>query len=627
MHNIITLFKNDMKRLVHNLMSIIILIGLVVTPSLFAWYNIIACWNVFDNTGNLTVAVASNDEGYKSELFPLEVNIGEQVISALRANDDIDWTFTNADDAIDGARDGRYYAAIVIPASFSKDMLTFYTSGAEPAAITYYANEKKNAIAPKMTDRSADSVSYQINQVFAQTISDIGLGLAQSLADAYEQGDFNNQVSVLSQNIRDTGNALGEGAAAISLYANLLDSLDSLVRQTSSTVSSLRDDIDSFKISDDAVSSHRAKLDDAIAKLDDALNNIGTIESPTLPALPEFDKAKAALEKAKQAYTNELRPALKTLSSSLSGAASSAEPALGNLKNTCTSVIGAIDSFSGDFSSAATQTSDISGKLKNASLKMIEVADKIDAALASNNADELKKIIGGDIESFSSALSAPIGIDREVLFPSESFGSAMAPLYTALALFIGSLLIMVVVRVKVGKRAQAELLNPKPSQMFLGRYLTVIAISLMQSTLMALGNIFFLQVQACHPWLLMLCFWFAGIVFTSIIYALVAAFANLGKAIAVLMLIIQVTGCGGSFPLQIMPDFVQWLSPWLPATHVVNAMRDAMMGAYGMDFWIQMGELALFLLPAALIGLVLQQPLSTFMHWYLEKVESSKLMA
>ena len=143
---------------------------------------------------------------------------------------------------------------------------------------------------------------------------------------------------------------------------------------------------------------------------------------------------------------------------------------------------------------------------------------------------------------------------------------------------------------------------------------------------MGLGNIFFLQVQAVHPWLLMICFWVSGLVLVFLIYSLVAAFANLGKAITVLLLIVQVTGCGGSFPLQLLPWFVQEISPYLPLTHVVNAMRAAMMGTYGNDFWIQIGQLCLFLIPAALIGLVLRKPLAKFMEWYVEKVESTKLI-
>ena len=104
MSNVRHLFRGDMRRLFSNAMNIIITVGLVVMPSIFAWYNIIACWNVFDNTGNLTVAVANVDDGYESDLVPLRVNIGEQVVSALRANDEIDWTFTTEEDAVDGAK-------------------------------------------------------------------------------------------------------------------------------------------------------------------------------------------------------------------------------------------------------------------------------------------------------------------------------------------------------------------------------------------------------------------------------------------------------------------------------------------------------------------------------------------
>ncbi len=106
MKNIWTLFVGDLKRLTSNVVTVIIVLGLVFLPSLFSWYNLIACWNVFDNTGNLKVAVANEDAGYSSDLMPIEVNIGEKVVSELRANAQLKWTFTSAEDAIDGAKSG-----------------------------------------------------------------------------------------------------------------------------------------------------------------------------------------------------------------------------------------------------------------------------------------------------------------------------------------------------------------------------------------------------------------------------------------------------------------------------------------------------------------------------------------
>ena len=168
MKNIWILFREDVKRLGTNVVTGIIVLGLVLLPSLFSWYNVIACWDVFGNTGNLSVAVANTDEGYKSDLVPLEINVGEQVVSELRANDQLNWQFVSEEEAVNGVRSGAYYAAVVIPQSFSKDMLTFYSDDVEHAKIVYYTNEKKSAIAPKVTDQGADQVSYQVNEVFTE---------------------------------------------------------------------------------------------------------------------------------------------------------------------------------------------------------------------------------------------------------------------------------------------------------------------------------------------------------------------------------------------------------------------------------------------------------------------------
>ena len=124
----------------------------------------------------------------------------------------------------------------------------------------------------------------------------------------------------------------------------------------------------------------------------------------------------------------------------------------------------------------------------------------------------------------------------------------------------------------------------------------------------------------------LVCFWVAGLVFAFIIYTLVVSFANLGKALSVFLLIIQVSGGGGSYPLQLLPDFVQNLSPYLPITHAVNAMRAAMFGVYQGDFWIEIGVLLLFCIPFVLLGLVLRNPLIKIVSKFVEKVESTKVM-
>ena len=227
MRNIWRIFKTDMKHLFNNSISVIIVIGLVFLPSIFTWYNVIACWDAFGNTGNLTVAVANTDEGYESDLVPLEINVGDKVVSALRANDQLNWTFTTEEDAIDGAQSGRYYAAVVIPQSFSRDMMTFYSDEVEHANIIYYTNEKKNAIAPKVTDQGADQVSNQVNQVFLETLSDVALSIVSSLSKYSQDADLSGAVGTLADHVDGMAGQMTGAASVLGMYSQLIDSSSS----------------------------------------------------------------------------------------------------------------------------------------------------------------------------------------------------------------------------------------------------------------------------------------------------------------------------------------------------------------------------------------------------------------
>ena len=727
MSNVWHLFRGDMRRLFSNAMNIIITVGLVVMPSIFAWYNIIACWNVFDNTGNLTVAVANVDDGYESDLVPLRVNIGERVVSALRANDEIDWTFTTEEDAVDGAKSGRYYAAVVIPHDFSRVMLTFYSEDVHHAKIVYYANEKKSAIAPKITDRGADTVSYQVNEVFAETLSEVALSIAESLSRYADEADASGRIADLSAHVRTMGDQVDRMASVLTLYSSLAGSAQSLVGESAQLVQAAQREADGLGSTASQGAASAASLVDALRQAADGLSQaladggqgfaavsasvdalfdaaatgsqdsvaalrgqadaldgqvaacrdiVAQLEALREQVPPEYaqalesaiarmnatigllenmrdtrgsaadkleagsadvqaeraeikrlaDEAQQSAATMRDEFDANLKPGLQKLADEASSLVASVGSGLEGLRAAGSGLSDSAGSAAAVLGGAAEKIDATVGELHSASATLRDLADGIDQALVAGDADLLREVLGSDTQVLSKALAAPVGIDRVAVFPVDNFGSAMAPLYTTLALFIGSLLILVVVKPTVPGRVRAQLVDPQPRQLFFGRFGVMAFLSLAQTTVMGLGNLLFLQVQVTHPLLFMLCFWLAGFVFTFLIYALVAAFANLGKAVAVLLLIIQVTGCGGSFPLQLLPPFIQGLSPWLPATHVVNAMRAAMFGTYGGDFWWEMGLLALFLIPAAIVGLVLRKPLAKFMSWYVEQVESSKLV-
>ena len=154
MKNIWRIFTRDVCHATRNVIAIIVTMGLIIVPALCAWYNIAASWDPYGNTKSLKVAVANVDSGYKSDLIPVRVNIGETVVSSLRANHDLDWQFVDRDTAIDGVHSGEYYAALIIPKQFSADMMTLFSPEMKHAELEYYLNEKINPIAPHITDRA-----------------------------------------------------------------------------------------------------------------------------------------------------------------------------------------------------------------------------------------------------------------------------------------------------------------------------------------------------------------------------------------------------------------------------------------------------------------------------------------
>lgn len=727
MRNIWRLFVGDLKRMGSNVVTVIIVLGLVALPSIFSWYNIIACWNVFNNTGNLTVAVANSDEGYQSDLVPVRVNIGDQVVSALRANDQMKWEFTDEEDAIDGAKSGKYYAAVVIPESFSRDMMTFYTGDAQHASIVYYTNEKKNAIAPKVTDQGADQISTQVNRVFAETLSEAALGISSSLMDYLDSADASGAIAKLGDRVGSVGEQMTQVSQVLRTYSQVMgtagalvedsgdliaqarasagdvaseageaknaagtvtDALDdaagalsSAIEQSSAGYGAVADSVDAAFDSAGAIASDsadqlraqasaidsqianyqdlaaqletiktnlpeggQAAVDAVIARLNssielqgqlrDSLNSAAdSIEAGSSDTQAKRDEVKQlaaqaqeSLTGAKADYDSNLKPTLQQLASDVGDASASLAAIGSQLDAAASDLTGATDSVAGKVDAAQQGLDDAADQMEESGARLTELSQDISKALASNDTEALRKVIGSDPSALATALSAPVQLDRHAVYPVENFGSAMAPLYTTLALWIGALLIMVALKVNPSSRTLQELDNPTPRQLFVGRFGIVAILSLMQSTCVCVGNMLFLRVQVNEPLLYLLVFWVAGLVFSFIIYTLVTTFANFGKALSVFLLIIQVSGGGGSYPLQLLPQFVQDVSPYLPITHAVNAMRAAQFGVYQGDFWVQLGTLALFTLPFIVLGLVLRNPLIKLVGAFVEKVESTKVM-
>lgn len=727
MKNSVRIFWLDCKRLRSNVIALVVLFGIAVIPTLYAWFNIAASWDPYGSTGNLKVAVASQDAGYTSQLLPVEINLGKEILSSLHENTQLDWVFPNADQARAGVEAGTYYAAIVLPESFSRDMMSVFSAQVTHPKITYYINEKENAIAPKVTEKGAGAVRQQVNETFLQTLSQAALdaiqlvgrampqddeGVAQNLAASLTQiaddlkgtagtiaafAAMTDAASALLTATADGLDQAGTGAqgslAALETAGEGLDGLSASLAGTTQGVSA------ALRQSQVFYTQVSGTLDEALAAYDKdaaacaaALEAVsGRVQSsidqdkalsaaltdlarahPELPLLQAGVEAlnrqisqavqgqqevKAKLDQAAAAVTGatagveELKAQMDSLlqdsAADLQGVRAAYETRVrdqlsrlaASLEETGGSVTGLLTGLEGDLDQvrkvtgwACSDLAALQGELEETARLLLSSAQTLEAGaggLLAGQPGRLQTILQGLLaspEATTAFLSSPVQLAETKVYPVANYGSAMTPFYSTLAIWVGAVVMAAMLRVNVSEDTLAQLPKVRPHQVYFGRMLFFLGLGLIQSTLICLGDLYFLEIQCPYPFLFLLAGWFTSVVYVVIIYTLTVSFGDIGKAVAVVLMVMQVAGSGGTFPIEVAPKFFQVLYPLLPFTHSMNAMRAAIARPYGSEFAQELACLALFLLPALLLGLVLRKPIMGKMKAFEKKLEDTDLM-
>lgn len=736
MRNIIAILKRDLSRIRGSVVALIVVVGLVIVPTLYAWFNIAGSWDPYGNTGNLKVAVANSDDGYMSDLIPVRVNIGDTVVSALRENDQLDWRFVSESDAVEGVRSGEYYAAVVIPENFSSRMMTVFSGDAEHAEIVYYENQKANAIAPRVTDKAASTVRQQIDETFAKTISDVGLATTSSLLEfmdgdqiAAYAGNLSGTLAGAITTLRDASGSVDEFAGLLQSSTGLLDSTsdllasagaankdaEALVGDAKTGLSGMHDALDAavaainqslkdsagdydaaakaideaFGAADAHVSLTVTQLRDASAdvakrasdmrdvqdnilaverdvegsnlpeklkaelvqKIDIVANTVGNVANQQELLAKHLSDAAASLETGaadarakaqavkdgiaeakgsiggvKDSYNATLKQQISDLSDAVADVARRGSDMADDLGATVTDLSHAASALSDDLAGAHAVLADASADLVSAADDLQRLKEGLDTAVTSGDLDRVRELIGSDPAALADALAAPVALDRQAVYHIKNYGSAMAPFYTTLSIWVAGIVLAAMLKANVDEADVKALGNPRLHELYLGRYAFFALLAFAQATLVCAGDLLFFGIQCEHPFQFMLVGWLAGFVFSNMIYTLTVSFGDIGKAIAVVLLVMQVAGSGGTFPIEMTADFFQAVYPFLPFTHAINAMHAAMAGAYGMEFWIELGTLSLYLIPSLALGLVFRRPVIRANRWIIEKLEETKLM-
>ena len=264
MSKILEFLARDLRHLRSGAIVAVVLAGIVAVPSFYAWFNIAGSWDPYGNTGNVRVAVANEDEGAGSALLPWRVNVGERVVGELRATDSIGYVVTSKEDALEGVRSGAYYAAIVIPPEFSRDVLSALSADPIQARALFYQNEKANPIATIVTDKASSAVRAQIDRGFAEAVVGAGTGALQELGNNLDDDALAGVAARLDDALVAATSGLEGAADDLRGFSALLDSTSTLVGsgvQTADAVLAPAGDVGNT-------------LDEAASGLDDAASAV-----------------------------------------------------------------------------------------------------------------------------------------------------------------------------------------------------------------------------------------------------------------------------------------------------------------------------------------------------------------
>lgn len=714
------IFRRDVNRLSHNMVAMIVTIGVCLIPSLYAWFNIAANYDPYANTGNIKIAVANADKGTENELIG-ELNVGEEIVQNLKKNDSLGWKFTDEKKAVQGVKSGKYYAAIVIPEDFSSSFVSILSGDMKQPQFEYYLNEKKNAIAPKVTGTGASTIQEQVNEEFiaaaagsvskilGQTAEQMGTQVdtvQESLIAKMQTAEENlEEYQVVLENLNKTidgsddlingtqetldvlKSAVASGAKSMNNGTDILASVRNSVGALSVGLSDgLTQGADALSGISSTVGTDLGKLNEKVQNVNEKIGNTITSmqdliskneeiltvlreldnQVPGNPLSEIIEKLETENQRHKeilknlQTGNNSIGNAVNTSVQGLNQIASVIQDGQKNLqtsrasfeKNVLPSLNQSLDSFaqlSGKVSGvlagvepSAEQLKNVTGDLKQTlsdtktameSTKeaLDDVQKKLNTAITDLGALQssdiylsLKELTKKDTGEVAEFMHSPVQLETKSFYRVENYGSAMAPFYTNLAIWVGGIVLIAIFKMEVDKDEKIKSFTV--TQGYFGRWILYITTGLIQALIICLGDIYLLKIQCKNPAAFVFAGLFASFVYVNLIYALSITFKHIGKALSVILVILQIPGSAGTYPIEMTPAFFQFVHPLLPFTYGINAMREAIAGIYGMHYWKNILCLAVFLPIALGIGLLLRPHLLNLNYLFDRKLAETDLM-
>lgn len=670
MKNIIEIFKNDIREIFRKARTWIVIIGLILLPSMYAWPNILSAWDPYGHTNNIKVAVVTEDSG--AEVNGQKVNLGENLVEGLKNNKNLDWQFVkNKQEAEDGVKIGDYYASIVIPKNFSDDITSVSRGVPKKATIEYTVNEKINAISPKITNSGASAIANNISKSFVEIANGVIFGKLHEAGIKFEQNlpsieKTKEEIFKLNDNFSNYENVVSEligkveqGQKIISTVQQTLPTIDrfatnsimladkaditinniqsfnekllplisnhlKVVEDVSGEANSLAQKIQSKP---DNVEETKEKLKLLNTRLEageerlrvvksifeylnelsgenilqNQLNKINTLENDLTKVkevnnkiytnIDNYDEIADDIKKDFVDRTKRINEISTNIDNRLNDdiaplVAKVLTKADININEISKLIIGAqnelpeveakILSTEVKIQRAHAKLITIQKELPEAKEKIKKLTEEIKKAEAGTNTNMLFNLLKVDYKQQAEFFANPVQLSENKLYHIKNYGSAMTPFYTVLSIWVGALLMSSLLTTKV----EDEEGKFKPCEKYFGRWILFLVISLLQTLVITLGDMYILGTQAVSPYRFVFYGLLISALFSSIIYTIVHLLGNVGKAVCIILLVLQLGSSGGTFPIQMTSGFFQALYPKVPFTYSIGLLREAVGGVY-----------------------------------------------
>ena len=717
MKTIIDIYKKDLRSIFTNWVALIVIVALIILPSLYAWFNIKSSWDPYSNTSGILVAVVNNDQG--TVFDGQQVNIGDQLTDELKKNKNIGWKFVTETEADKGVKNGTYYASITIPVNFTSNIASITKTDHTKAEIIYTVNEKKNAVAPKITKSGVSTIQQQVTSNIVETVNYLIFDIFNKLS--IEISENLPQLKNLLQVIYEVDDKIPDINKAINDTHEAAITLQSVVKQTQDKIPLIQDTVEKASQATETSGQFLEQVQEILTNLNPNLkenllaiqttaqisntfihNAVDLLDSDPTAAKKLLESAKERLNDSQLTVTQviDYLQSLKRIANSNAMTSTieqlqTQKKNLQNLHQRITTIIAnsnpsisedllakleeesdslieflttllekydstiapAVEKLINEALTVVTQTKELIQNAKSAIPKLEELlttatstvnfgienieklqkdtpliesaiqstVQKLKALDEGQQLNEMLKLLKLDAKKEAEFLASPVDIKQISMYEIPNYGSAMSPFFTTLSLWVGTLILVSLLSVNV--IPPTEEVDKKGIRLaYLGRYLTFITIVIFQALIVTLGDLFLLKAYVVNKVAFILLAIFISIVFCTIVYTLVSVFGNVGKALAMILLVLQISASGGTFPIEVMPNFFQAIHPILPFTYAIGGMRETVGGVIWPIFWSNVSILLIYLLAFLIIGIVWKAPLRAQVTKFTEKLRKSGLV-